>query len=445
VGLLWCLALLSVVVIGVLYNSRLDLMAVKNQGDLIQAHYLALAGIEKTKALLYQEALDRRRSAQNHSGELYDAPQLFRDVPFGRGQFRIFRQGRREEGGRLIFGIGDEESRLNVNVASVEELQKLFRLTVDTAAAIIDWRDGDNTVTPGGAEAEYYASLQPPYLPRNGPFETTRELLMVRGLSRTLLLGEDANFNGLLDPEEDDGDESYPADNHDGILDAGWSENLTVHSGVRNLNAAGQDQVNIQTADEAALSAVKGISADLAKAIVAYRNQKKFASLADLLEVTPVSQQRPGGTPPRSNVPGFAPAVQPASGEKLISETLLMDIADDLTAQSGREQAGAVNINTAGAAVLACLPGVSQELAQAMIAQRQSAGFYPNIAHLLKVTGMTREIFKQLAPKVCARSETFRLLSEGKVASTGARKRLEVVLRLGASDFETLAWREDDL
>ena len=62
VGLLWCLALLSVVVIGVLHTARLDLLVVKNYGDRIQAQYLALAGIEKAKALLYQNARLRTRS-----------------------------------------------------------------------------------------------------------------------------------------------------------------------------------------------------------------------------------------------------------------------------------------------------------------------------------------------------------------------------------------------
>ena len=52
VGLLWCLALLSVVVIGILHTARLDLLVVKHYGDRIQAHYLALAGIEKAKAPL---------------------------------------------------------------------------------------------------------------------------------------------------------------------------------------------------------------------------------------------------------------------------------------------------------------------------------------------------------------------------------------------------------
>src|SRR5258708_34125457 len=89
VGVLWCVVLLSVIVIGVLHTARLDLMVVKNQGDRIQAHYLALAGIEKAKALLYQDGKTRSRSAKNHSAELYDAPQEFRDVAFGRGHFPV--------------------------------------------------------------------------------------------------------------------------------------------------------------------------------------------------------------------------------------------------------------------------------------------------------------------------------------------------------------------
>src|SRR5437588_571718 len=128
VGLLWCLALLAIVVMGILHTARLDLRIVKNQGDSIQAHYLALAGIEKAKALLYQDAGDRKRAAKNHSGELYDSAQQFRNIQLGRGEFSVFRQGRRDEGGSVIYGVTDEESRLNVNVASAEELGKLYRM-----------------------------------------------------------------------------------------------------------------------------------------------------------------------------------------------------------------------------------------------------------------------------------------------------------------------------
>src|SRR5437016_4309070 len=121
VGLLWCLALLSVLVIGVLHTTSVELRVVNNHGDLIQAHYLALAGIEKAKALIYQDAMNRQRSGRNHTGELYDAPRDLKEIAFGRGQFSVYRQGRREEGGGLVYGISDEESRLDINHASEQE------------------------------------------------------------------------------------------------------------------------------------------------------------------------------------------------------------------------------------------------------------------------------------------------------------------------------------
>jgi competence ComEA-like helix-hairpin-helix protein len=127
----------------------------------------------------------------------------------------------------------------------------------------------------------------------------------------------------------------------------------------------------------------------------------------------------------------------------VISDDLLMEIADDLTTSENREQPGLVNINTASSLVLACLPGVTPELSQAIVSYRQSAGFFPNIAWLLKVPGMSRDVFKQLCPKVTARSETFRILSQGEVKSTGARQRIEVVVKVGPSEVKTLGYRED--
>src|ERR1022692_3881525 len=105
VGLLWCVALLSVVVISVLHTARMDLMVVKNYGDRIQAHYLAVAGIDRAKALLYQNARERSRNGNNHTGVFYNAPEQFRDVTFGRGQFRVFRHGREDEGDGMLYGI----------------------------------------------------------------------------------------------------------------------------------------------------------------------------------------------------------------------------------------------------------------------------------------------------------------------------------------------------
>ena len=59
------------------------------------------------------------------------------------------------------------------------------------------------------------------------------------------------------------------------------------------------------------------------------------------------------------------------------------------------------------------------------------------------MAGLSREIFKQLAPRITARSETFRIISEGKVNSTGARQRLQVIVHIGPTDINTLSYRED--
>jgi len=410
------MALLTLIVVEVLHTAIMDLKVTKNYGDKIQAHYLALAGIEKARALLYQAAHNHDQISAGRDGGLFNAPDQFRDIQFGRGQFRVFRRANQADGGGVVYGISDEESRLNVNAATPEELTKLNGLTADIAAAILAWRGepGSNSM---GANVDYYASLQPPYQPRNGPFQTVRELLMIRGVSPDLLFGNDPQQNGFL-PAVDNDEE----------------------------NPTGADRVNIQTADETSLSAVNGITPEIARAIVQFRNQNQFQSIADLLDVTPPQNQNG-----RAGTSGAVSSGQPdplagtGSGSRVIDETLLMEIADDLTVTSDRNQAGLINPNTASLEALLCLPGMDRELAQAIISFARSQGSFSNIAWLLKVPGMDRQLFKQIAPFVTTRSETFRILSEGRIKSTGTSQRIQVTVRVSQSDVTTLSYREDNL
>jgi DNA uptake protein ComE-like DNA-binding protein len=434
IGLLWCVALLAVVVVGVLHTARMDLLTNKNFGDKIQARYLALAGVERAEALLYQNALDRSHSGVNHTGQLYNDPQDFQDIALGRGTYSVLRRGRDDEGGGVIYGVSDEESRLNINTANSNELNEIQGLGSDVATAILGWRGNGSTAE----ETDYYLAQRPPYKPRGAPFETVRELLMVRGVTSDLLMGQDVHQNGMLDDQADDNE---PPKYQDTVSenDLGWAGMLTVDSSVKNVNAAGDDRVNIQTADEAALTGVSGITHEIAQAIVAYRNQNRFQTIADLLDVTP--PQNNGNAPNAQNNPGGSGS----SGPHLIDEDLLMQIADGLTATDEKTLTGAININTAGANVLVCLPGIDRDLAQKIISQRQSSGFFANPAELLKVDGMTHDIFKQVAPLVTARSETFRILAEGRVKSTGVRQRIQVIARVNLDGVETLSYREDNL
>jgi len=175
--------------------------------------------------------------------------------------------------------------------------------------------------------------------------------------------------------------------------------------------------------------------------MVAYRNQNHFQSIADLLNVTP--PQNNGNVPNARN--NSNPSPNNSSGAHVIDETLLMQIADDVTATDDKTLPGAVNINTAGANALLCLPGIDRDLAQKIISYRQSSGFFANPAELLKVDGMTHDIFSQVLPLVTARSETFRILAEGRVKSTGVRQRIQIVVRANLDGVKTLSYREDDL
>jgi len=126
-----------------------------------------------------------------------------------------------------------------------------------------------------------------------------------------------------------------------------------------------------------------------------------------------------------------------------VSEDLLKRIADDLTTDTANEQGGLVNVNSAPAAVLACLNGLSEELAEAIVRHRQSNGPFANVAGLLEVQGMTQDIFKKVCARIAARPGTYRIISEGRVAATGATKRIEAIVRPGTFDFETLSYREE--
>lgn len=436
VGVLWCVVLLSAVVLGILHTSSIDLMAGHYQTDQIQARYLALAGIEKAKALLHQSELDRRRAGVPFTAELFNAPASFRDVHLGRGTFRVVRPPRDEESGNLVYGVSDEEGRLNANVADASEIGKIVGMTPDVAAAIVDWRDSDNTVTPGGAEIDYYASLNPPYRPRNAPFETIRELLMVRGIRSDLLLGTPEPSSPTTESVDAAGSpptvgSSAPDFKAETLTEGGWAALLTVHSSSENLDASGLARVNVQTADEATLTGVHGITPEIARAIMAHRQRNTLRSITDLLDVPPAA---PGNNSNRAIVSG---------GQKVVDERLLKELADHLTTEEEAESEGTVNLNTAGVEVLQCLPGMTRALAQAIVSHRNANGFYTSPMGLLDVPGFSQTLIQQLYPRVCVRSNTYRIRAEGRTGKS--RQVLEAVVRIRARTVTTLAYREDDL
>ena len=83
--------------------------------------------------------------------------------------------------------------------------------------------------------------------------------------------GEDWNLNGRLDANEDDGDVTWPPDDGDGILDAGWSEFITAASIDEGLAFSGEERLYLPEAAESDLQQrVPGITSLQAAAILAH-------------------------------------------------------------------------------------------------------------------------------------------------------------------------------
>ncbi|MCA8962933.1 MAG: general secretion pathway protein GspK, partial [Planctomycetes bacterium] len=284
---LWCVVVLSTIAYSSLRVARLDLRVAKNYGDRVQARYLAIAGLEKAKAMIHDVRTRENGLGTQGDRDLYDNPDQFRDVELGRGKYRVFRSRRPDDrsGEDLVYGLTDEERFLDINRADLAEIQKLPDMDVSVAASIVDWRDADSNESEGGAEAFAYESRRPPAWIRNGPIETMRELLLVQGVQPENFLGEDHDADGLLSPSERDGEASFPSDNGDSILDAGWIQFVSLETGVRDLDRFGEPRVDLAYATAEDLAAIDGIDMELAEAIVEWREFRGLESVADLLDV----------------------------------------------------------------------------------------------------------------------------------------------------------------
>ena len=181
------------------------------------------------------------------------------------------------------YQVIDENGKLHVLFASSEAIETLGA-SPDQIAGLFDWMDTDSLVRADGAESEYYLSLHQPYRCKNANLQLLDELLLIRGFARADYLGEDANHNGVLDSNENDGGLSYPPDDADGTLRLGWVDLLT---------ARGDGRVDLNTAPRLVLETLP-ISEQAVSQIIGYRtfDQNSSGDLADhaFTSVTDIEQ-----------------------------------------------------------------------------------------------------------------------------------------------------------
>lgn len=428
---LWLTAILALAVSSMLLTLRMEVRRCALQEDSVKAFYLAKSGLAHALSLLAQDV---------NGFDSYSEEWAFIDSA---------QSGLPEEQGRYIVKVEDESGKLNLNMASRDELIRFFG-DEEIADAIIDWRDRDDAQSAYGAEADWYTLAGLPYKPRNGPFETLHELLLVRGVSKD-------TFYSVM---RDEGQVSTPAWNH-----------LTVYSSVPNVMPDGSPLVNLNRASEEELKSALGdvLTDDEVRAIVRYRsgsqapqqlqrpqegaNQKPLPSEA-INQGMNFGNSQAGATssraviaqPPTPSPEGMAThgeQQQPQRGSEAQARSFnsLSDlfsvpglphdkarrIIDRVTIWDGNERYGVININTAPFEVLMSIPTMSESIANDIIAFRQTNGAFESLAQLLDLPSVDEEAFRRLVDHVSIRTNTFRIISVGWMSS-GARHVIECII-----------------
>ncbi|QDU18202.1 type II secretion system protein GspK [Urbifossiella limnaea] len=481
--------LIVVVVLSLAAYRFTDLMtaeyrAAARSQDSAQARAAARSGVHYAAAMLSDPSILNGELGGNPYADGAFYPQLVRDGGVARQVARFVLVAVLPDGNggyEQRYGcVIDEASRLNINTLIqlddsgqllYDALMKLPNMTEDVAAAVVDWVDPDDDPREGGAESDYYLGLGQPYRCKNGPLNSVEELLFVRGVTPQVLYGSDRNRNGVAD---DDGS--------GGTFDRGLADFLTVYGREINTDSQGQLRTNVNEADDLPglyQKLTARLPQELADFIMAYKmfglagtNSRGGTTAATVaggpaevnaavtltLETLPVNKRRITNfldlvtarvTLPR--VPG-APADTP---QMIVSSPLadpdkfaamFGELMDKATTTTNVELTPRINLNTAPREVLMAVPNMTEEEADAIIAQRDAL----NPTDPGTVTGawvvtsgaVSQATYRRIGKYVTGRTMVYRIQAVGYFGSGGPVARAEAVIDINQGAPRTLYFRD---
>ena len=242
------IALMTIIVVDFTSSSAMGYLSAANHANEVRAEYLARSGINVGLALLAQDTRNQQTqqissgggvSAQNQPADSFMSVWAlpFPPMPVNGGtvQLAVVDEARKFDINKLVVGTlptpsngiqtnGTESSNTEgtdqnsgagttvgqgsqsvgqsttngaqlqmgqIDPNAVAQLQRLFALLnipLDIVPAIVDWLDRDSIESQGGAEADYYMRLIPPYEPRNGPMPTLGDLRLVKGVNDAIFM-----------------------------------------------------------------------------------------------------------------------------------------------------------------------------------------------------------------------------------------------------------------
>ena len=186
---LWSISFLTTLAVILGFQVRQKLVLVKRLEERDNGRLIAEAGIKRAIAEL---AVEKEEDFDTLTQGWSNNPAVFKEAGVGEGKFSVSYE---ISSGEAFYGLTDEESKININSADAQIMERVFRLAgleeseaQDLAFSIVDWRDEDSQLSSpsGGAEDSYYRMLPTPYEAKDAPFQALDELLLVKGVSENI-------------------------------------------------------------------------------------------------------------------------------------------------------------------------------------------------------------------------------------------------------------------
>ena len=358
VAVLWIVIILTVIATEFLYSVRLEQRIQGNMVERTKMFYAAKAGLETFIAQLRNDETPydalTEEWAEGITGAIEDGMRANNTL-----NYKVT--------------VTDEASKINITTADENMLQGALALS--------------------GVNDEETAQLlvQAIVQAREQKFRTVGDLAKVEGMTPEILYG---NPQQQLQQTSDQIQQQLETDDEEQQSGKPLIDLVTVHSVDKNVDAQGQNRVDLNSANQEQLSQIQDenqqpiLSSQEAQAIIDQREQQQYEGIGDLFDT---------------------PAV---------SENMFNEISDMITVEdegNNEEKGGGgdgggdgesrVNINTAGAEELQNLPSIDQGVAEDIIRYRDSKGEFNNIDEIREAKVVNIDDMRVLSDKITASSE----------------------------------------
>lgn len=239
---LWVLAILMVIALSFSVITRTETHSALSFKEGMERKFLAEAGIERAIAEIYYTKMNRNVEGN----DAWKADGTSHSDSLGDGEYTV---STTDESGKInINALTDSSGIILKNLLMNSGVEEETANTI--VDSVLDWKESSSTGAHrlSGAGDDYYMSLPTPYKAKHANFDTLEELLLVKGVTPQILYG--------------DGEKK-------GIIDF-----ITIYSTT--------PTISVNAAPEEVLTAVPGITPEIADAIIGYRENEKINNMQEV-------------------------------------------------------------------------------------------------------------------------------------------------------------------